>query len=74
MKRIFLLIPVLTLAAALTGCGNSDNTQSASQTTSISAVTESIAVDTSSAETSISDGLAEALGKGGVTVSFQVAE
>lgn len=61
MKKIFLLIPALTLAAVLTGCGNSDNAQSASKTTSISAVTESIAVDTSSAETSTSETLSSAV-------------
>lgn len=60
MKKIFLLIPALTIAAALTGCGNSDNAQSASLTTSISAVTESVASDTSSAETSISEALSSA--------------
>lgn len=60
MKKIFLLIPALTLAAVLTGCGNSDNAQSASKTTSIPAVTESVAADTSSAETSISEALSSA--------------
>lgn len=60
MKKIFLLIPALTLTAVLTGCGNSDNAQSASRTTSIPAVTESVAADTSSAETSISEALSSA--------------
>lgn len=60
MKRIFLLIPALTLAAVLTGCGNSDNAQSASRTTSITAVTESVASDTSSTETSTSEALSSA--------------
>lgn len=60
MKKIFLLIPALTLTAVLTGCGNSDNAQSASQTTSSPAVTESAAADTSSAETSISETLSSA--------------
>lgn len=54
------MIPALTLAAVLTGCGNSDNAQSASRTTSISAVTESVAADTSSTETSTSEALSSA--------------
>lgn len=55
MKRIFLPVSALTIAAVLTGCGNYDNTQSASLTTSSPAVTESVAADTSPAETSISE-------------------
>ncbi len=55
MKKKFLLIPALTLAVALTGCGNSDNSQSVSQTTSNVAATESVITDNTSAETSISE-------------------
>lgn len=59
MKKIFLLIPALTLALVLTGCGNSDNSQSVSQTTSQAtsntAATESAIADNTTAETSMSE-------------------
>lgn len=60
MKKKFLLIPALTFALALTGCGNSDNSQSVSQTTSSVAATESVIADNMTAETSISETLASA--------------
>lgn len=60
MKKKFLFIPALTLAVALTGCGNSDNSQSVSQTTSNVAATESVIADNTSAETSISETSASA--------------
>lgn len=59
MKKNFLLIPALTLALVLTGCGNSDNSQSVSQTTSQAtsntAATESAIADNTTAETSMSE-------------------
>lgn len=61
MKKKFLLIPALTFIIAMTGCGNSNNNQSDSQTTSNAAATESAIVDNNtSAETSISETLASA--------------
>ena len=61
MKKNFLLIPALTFAVALTGCGNSDNSQSDSQTTSDVAATESVIADNNtSVETSMSETLASA--------------
>ena len=59
MKKKFLLIPALTFVISLTGCGNSDNVQNDSQTTSNIAATESVIADNNtSAETSISEALA----------------
>ena len=61
MKKKFLLIPALTVVISLTGCGNSDNSQSVSQTTSNVAATKSVIVDNNtSVETSISETLASA--------------
>ena len=61
MKKNFLLIPALTVVISLTGCGNSDNSQSVSQTTSNVAATESVIADNNtSVETSISETLASA--------------
>lgn len=60
MKKKFLLIPALTFVISLTGCGNSDNSQSVSQTTSNTAATESAIVDNASAETTVSEALASA--------------
>lgn len=60
MKKNFLLIPALTLALVLTGCGNSDNSQSVSQTTSNTAATESAIADNTSDETTVSETLASA--------------
>ncbi len=60
MKKKFLFIPALTLAVALTGCGNSDNSQSVSQTTSNVAAAESVIADNTSVETSTSETLASA--------------
>ena len=61
MKKKFLLIPALTVVISLTGCGNSDNSQSVSQTTSNVAATESVIADNNtSVETSISETLASA--------------
>ncbi|MBD5138273.1 MAG: hypothetical protein HDT24_03045 [Ruminococcus sp.] len=61
MKKKFLLITALTVVISLTGCGNSDNSQSVSQTTNNTAATESIIVDNNtSVETSISETLTSA--------------
>ncbi len=61
MKKKFLLIPALTFIIAMTGCGNSNNNQSDSQTTINAAATERIIADNNtSAETSISETLASA--------------
>ncbi|MDE6764299.1 MAG: hypothetical protein K2J73_11575 [Oscillospiraceae bacterium] len=60
MKKIFLMIPILTLAVALVGCGNSDSVQNESQTASSPAATESIADDTALTETSAREGASSA--------------
>lgn len=60
MKKKFLLIPALTFVISLTGCGNSNNNQSVSQTTSNVAATESAIADNTSAETTVSEALASA--------------
>lgn len=61
MKKKFLLITALTFVISLTGCENSDNSQSVSQTTNNTAATESIIADNNtSVETSISETLTSA--------------